>query len=155
VERVLGDLASRIEETQASIRVDPLPTIEADEGLLELLFQNLLSNAIKYRKPGEAPTIRVIARPTATTQGAKGGWVELTIEDEGIGFEPVYAEQIFRPFERLHGRREYEGSGVGLSICRRVVEQHGGTITADAVPGEGARFTVRLRVSHPEGESRR
>jgi PAS domain S-box-containing protein len=150
MERVLGDLAARIEETGASIEVDPLPTIDADESLIELLFQNLLSNAIKYRKAGEAPTVRVMVART-DAQGDEEGWLELTIEDEGIGFDPAYAEQIFRPFERLHGRAEYEGSGVGLSVCRRVAEHHGGTMVADATPQEGARFTVRLPATQSTG----
>lgn len=154
MERVLADLQERLEETGAAVQVDPLPTIDADEALMELVFQNLLANAIKYRKPEEPPSIRVIARALPATERAMAGWLELVFEDRGIGFDPVYADRIFRPFERLHGRGEYEGSGVGLSICRRVVEQHGGTIRADATPGEGARFTVRLPVSGLHGEVR-
>ncbi|MFP5212950.1 MAG: sensor histidine kinase [Acidobacteriota bacterium] len=117
-----------------------LPTIHADESQMRQLFQNLIGNGLKYHKEAEPPVIRLRARTEA-------GMCELTVEDEGIGFEERFAEKIFAPFQRLHGRSEYEGTGIGLAIARKIVERHGGTITARSKPGEGSTFTITLPVT--------
>jgi signal transduction histidine kinase len=112
------------------------------------LFQNLIGNALKYHAPGVAPTVNVRAETGAET-------CRITVADNGIGFEQQYAEQIFGVFTRLHGRSsEYEGSGIGLSVCRKIVDRHGGTIGAQAEPGKGATFTVELPVKHVETDNR-
>ena len=141
---VLRDLEGPVQESGAEIEVGSLPVVVADAAHMELLFQNLISNALKYREPDEPPRIRVRARPLEPPAGDDREWTRIEVTDNGIGFEQVYAEQIFRPFERLHGRGEYEGSGVGLSVCRRVVELHGGWIRARSAPGEGATFEIDL-----------
>ena len=109
------------------------------------LFQNLIVNALKFR--GAAPPVIRIGA-TARQQSdlpatARAGW-QIIVADNGIGFDAKYAERIFQPFERLHGRDVYEGTGIGLALCRRIVQRHGGTITADATPGAGACFTIHL-----------
>ncbi len=103
------------------------------------LLQNLLGNALKFAATDRPPRVTVELLPAVTPEV-----VTIVVGDNGIGFDPIYARRIFEPFERLHGRSGYDGTGIGLAISRRVVERHGGTITADATPGEGARFTVRL-----------
>lgn len=148
---VLSDLELRIEQGGAIVETGDLPTVQADPTQMRQLLQNLLSNALKFRHPERSLRIRVYARtvPAAAKSGAS---VELFVEDNGIGFEPQYAERIFGLFQRLHGRTEYEGSGVGLAICRKIVERHGGTCTATGVLGQGATFTVSLPVRQPAQE---
>jgi signal transduction histidine kinase len=136
---VLEDLEAQVESAGAVIRVGALPTIEADSLQMRQLMQNLISNAIKFRRPGVTPEIDVEATIRAE-------WVELTVSDNGIGFEPQYSHRIFRVFERLHGRSEYPGTGIGLALCRKIAERHGGTVIAEGDPGAGARFTVTLPV---------
>lgn len=150
VSGVLADLEVAIQETGARISVEPLPDVVADPSQLGILFQNLVANAIKFRKPGEAPLVRIRAsEPRADEHGTM--MRRLVVEDDGIGFEQQYAERIFTPFQRLHGRNEYEGSGVGLALCRRIAEHHNGWITAEGVPGKGSRFTLALPLPHNPG----
>jgi signal transduction histidine kinase len=104
------------------------------------LFQNLLSNALKYHRPDTPPQITVRGH-------IEDGWAEISVQDNGIGFDMAYVGRIFQPFQRLHGRSQYEGSGIGLAICRRIIERHHGEISAQSVPGEGATFTVRIPLS--------
>ena len=123
------------------VEVGELPVIEADALQMRQLLQNLLANALKYRRQDKPPVVRVgCLRPT-------GRHCTITVTDNGIGFNQEYAEKIFKMFERLHGRTEYAGSGIGLAICRTIVERHGGTITARSTAGEGATFTVTLPVT--------
>lgn len=151
VSEVLADLEVAIQETDARVSVEPLPEVVADASQLGILFQNLVANAVKFRKPGEAPTVRI--RPLEPTVDEHGATVRrIVVEDDGIGFEQQYAERIFTPFQRLHGRNEYEGSGVGLALCRRIAEHHNGWITAEGVPGEGSRFTLALPMPHGPGK---
>jgi PAS domain S-box-containing protein len=124
-------------ETGGRIEIDQMPIIEADETQMRQLFQNLIGNALKFRDQNK-PLIRVYG------QVADHGFYEIFVKDNGIGFGPEYAERIFIPFERLHGRSEYEGTGMGLAICRKIVERHGGTIRAESEPEKGATFIVRL-----------
>lgn len=137
---VLDDLSSQIAERAAIIESDPLPAIDADRTQMRQLLQNLIGNALKYAHPERRPRITVRAGPRA--EGAPG--VRLEIGDNGIGFEPRFAERIFEPFRRLHARHEYPGSGVGLAICRQITDRHGGTISARGEPGAGAMFIVEL-----------
>jgi signal transduction histidine kinase len=137
----LTDLRLRVEETAARVEIGPLPCVEASAVQMRQLLQNLLDNAIKYHRPGVPPVVHVQG---ADADAAGAGWVELTVSDEGIGFDSRHAERIFKPFQRLHGRGEYPGTGMGLAICRRIVERHGGRIEATAEPGAGATFRVLL-----------
>jgi len=139
LEAALTHLTQAVEESGASITHDPMPTIQVDRGQMVRLFQNLIGNALKYRKPNQPPKIHVSA------EQAGSEWV-ITVEDNGIGFDPEYASTIFMPFKRLHQVGEYPGSGVGLAICKRIVEAHGGRIWAESKPGEGATFRFTLPV---------
>jgi signal transduction histidine kinase len=142
VAQVLVDLELSIEETGATVAVAELPTIGADPVQMRQLMQNLLENALKFRRDGVVPRIDVHASVVE-------GVAELTVRDNGLGFEPKYATRIFRAFERLHGTSAYPGTGIGLALCRKIVERHHGTITADSRPGSGTTFTVRLPVQPP------
>ncbi|MEO8131180.1 MAG: ATP-binding protein [Bryobacteraceae bacterium] len=137
LEAALTHLTQAVQESGATITHDPLPTVQADRGQMVRLFQNLIGNALKYRKPDEAPKIHVSA------QQGDGEWV-IKVEDNGIGFDPEYATSIFTPFKRLHQAGDYPGTGVGLAICKRIVEAHGGRIWAESKPGEGAVFGFAL-----------
>jgi len=132
VETAIGQLAAALEEADAAVTHDPLPAVVAAHSQIVRLFQNLISNAIKYRSPGRKPTAHISARPEGTY------WV-ISVQDNGIGFAQQYAGSLFAPFKRLHGR-DYSGSGVGLAICRRIVENHGGRIWAESTVGEGSTF---------------
>ncbi len=141
----LSDLESRVAQTAGHIELGALPVLYADATQMRQLFQNLLGNALKFHRAGVPPVVR------AGSKGLPGGdrW-EVWVEDNGLGFEPQYAERIFGLFQRLHGRSEFEGTGIGLAICRKIVERHHGTIVATAVLGEGARFTLTLPYRQPE-----
>lgn len=136
VNSALANLGALIRETGARIRRAPLPEMEVDKTLITQVFQNLLGNALKFRKDGP-PNIDVTAEKT------NGRWV-LGIRDDGIGIEKEYREQIFAPFKRLHSIGEYEGSGIGLAVCRRIVERHGGNIWVESDPGRGSHFRFTL-----------
>jgi light-regulated signal transduction histidine kinase (bacteriophytochrome) len=146
-EEVLGDLEVRVLETGGSVEVGELPIIEADPMQMRQLIQNLVSNALKFHKPGIRPEVIVCAEWEDGDKSDPNTRVRLIVEDNGIGFEPQFKERIFQPFQRLHGRKEYEGSGIGLAICRKIVERHGGVIEAFGQPGEGAKFIVDLPAS--------
>lgn len=146
---VASDLDERTTSTGGRIEIfGRLPEVDADASQMRQLFQNLIANALKFQKPGVPPVVEVRAA-AATLPGASPAaapipaW-ELTVADNGIGFDEKYLDRIFQVFQRLHGRAEYEGTGVGLAICRKIVERHGGTITARSQPGEGATFVVTL-----------
>jgi PAS domain S-box-containing protein len=151
---VLTDLEVRIEQTKARIEVGDLPTIEADPLQMRQLLQNLIGNALKFQPPGAQPVVKIHAQTTRRDLGSGGETepgdelCELTIQDNGIGFDEKYNEKIFAVFQRLHGRNEYEGTGVGLAVCRRITDRHGGTLHARSKPGEGATFIVTMPVRH-------
>ncbi len=136
---VLDDLEVLIEQTGGSVTVGPLPKVRCDPTQVRQLVQNLVGNALKFHKPGEPPKVRIEELP-----GRKAGVVGFVVTDAGIGFEPRFANQIFGVFQRLHGRTAYEGSGVGLAVCKRIVERHGGQIVASSAPETGTRFEVYL-----------
>ncbi|MDX5346353.1 MAG: PAS domain S-box protein [Hymenobacteraceae bacterium] len=148
---VLSDLEVSIEQSGAEIKRTPLPEIDADPTQMRQLFQNLVSNAIKFRKENEKPVVTISSRPVqrkAHMTGTPGDQaVEITVEDNGIGFDEKYLGRIFHIFQRLEGQK-YEGSGIGLAICRKIAVRHGGDITARSKPGEGTRFIVTLATRH-------
>ena len=153
VSEAMDALYVAIQESGAEITVSPLPSILGDPLQLSQLFQNLLGNAIKFCRPNTIPSVQVTYKTLNFDQippqlipklNGSGPFAEIAISDKGIGFDAQYAERIFQVFQRLHGRNHYAGSGIGLSICRRVAENHGGTITATSQPGQGATFRVYL-----------
>ena len=137
---VISDLEVRIVKTGGEVHVGTLPVISADPTQMRQLFQNLIGNALKFHKPGEKPMVQV--RSVSNTDAE----CRIVVEDNGIGFEEQYLEKIFAPFQKLHGRREFEGTGLGLAICKKIVERHGGSITAESTPGVGSKFVVTLPV---------
>ena len=154
VEAVLSDLEVAIGEAGAVVRVDILPTVLGDASQLRQLFQNLLGNALKFRRVGTPPVIAVRAQVLAFSQlppsihppRVAPAYHCIEVVDNGIGFAEQYAERIFEVFQRLHGKNEYSGTGIGLAICQKVVANHGGAITAVSQPGQGSTFQVYLPV---------
>lgn len=153
---VVADLEARLEQVGGRVDLGGLPTIDADPLQMRQLFQNLIGNALKFRRPCAAPVVtlrgEIVAREK---EGAGPGdlapdMCRITVADNGIGFEDKYAERIFQVFQRLNNRSQYEGSGMGLAICRKIAERHGGAITAHGTPGQGATFIVRLPVTRPQ-----
>jgi len=145
---VIADLEVRIRETGGRVEAGPLPSVEADPVQMQQLFQNLIGNALKFHKKDVPPVVRIYNQP----EGAGAGNCRIVVEDNGIGFEEKYSEKIFAIFQRLHGREEYEGTGVGLAICRKIADRHSGTIVAGSVPGEGAKFIFTLPLKQKKGE---
>jgi PAS domain S-box-containing protein len=143
-DEVLRDLEILIQEKDAVIERERLPIIEGDALLLRQLFQNILVNALKFHKENEPPQISISSMVHAKSEDGDPARVVLMIEDQGIGFEPRHAEDIFAPFRRLHGCDKFEGTGIGLAICRRVVEQHDGKISAISCEGAGTTFVITL-----------
>lgn len=156
---VLSDLEVAIETKQAKVEVGPLPTIDADPLQMRQLFQNLISNALKFQKPGENPLVEIFSQTFLAIEGTLPNTLpgqavcEITLRDHGIGFDQKFADQIFVVFQRLHTRTEYEGTGIGLAVCRKITDRHGGQIVAHSVEGEGATFLVTLPVSQPTAET--
>ncbi|TMP28394.1 histidine kinase [Pseudoalteromonas rubra] len=148
METVLDDLEITISDANARIQVDPLPTIEGDPIQLHQLFLNLLSNAIKFRREGVPPQIAITmcktTAPSKLLEDIECDWLEIDLTDNGIGFAAEYSEKIFTPFQRLHTRKSYEGTGIGLAVCRRIVERHGGQISAHSIEGQGTTFRILL-----------
>lgn len=137
--QVLTDLKPSLQEHDAVVTHDPLPTVRAARGPLTQVFQNLIANAVKYRGP-EPPRIHV----SATRREA--AWM-FAVRDNGIGIDPQSAERIFVIFQRLHTRAEYPGSGIGLAICKKIVERHGGRIWVESRPGQGSTFHFTVPTS--------
>ena len=145
---VLGDLEVRIEKSGARVEVGELPAVHGDPTQMRQLMQNLLSNALKFQPRGAKPVVtissRVISPDKFDADGkARSSW-EISVKDNGIGFDEKHLEKIFAVFQRLHGRTEYEGTGIGLAVCRRIVDRHEGSITARSEPDKGATFIVTL-----------
>ena len=136
VKWTLENLRESIAASDASVQSDSLPLVAGNEAQLRHVFQNLIGNAIKYRRPGIAPLIRL----AALRDGADR---TICVRDNGIGIEPRHLQAVFAPFKRLHGR-EIPGTGIGLAICRKIIEAHGGRIWVDSVPGEGSAFCFSL-----------
>ncbi len=146
VREVISDLEVRIEQLGGRIEVANLPTIDADPTQCRQLMQNLIGNALKFHRDEEPPVVKIRG------QFLDGDEWQITVEDNGIGFDEQYADRIFGIFQRLHGRSEYEGTGVGLAICRKIVERHGGTISTRSAPGEGSTFILTMPARQPKGE---
>ncbi|MFC4426004.1 PAS domain-containing sensor histidine kinase [Deinococcus navajonensis] len=141
VRGTLSDLEVQIQRQGAQVRVGPLPVVVGDATQLGQLMQNLIGNALKFRR--EAP-------PVVEVQAQReGDFWRIEVQDNGLGFDEKYLDRIFTPFQRLHGRGTFEGTGMGLTICRKIVERHGGTLTARSAPGEGSTFIARLPVRQP------
>ena len=138
-DRVELNLEKLIEENGAVFTQDKLPTLNVDEVQITQLYQNLISNAIKFRKKDEPPRIHLGAAKD------NGRWT-LSVEDNGIGMDPRYTDRIFVLFQRLHSKEEYQGTGIGLAVSKRIVERHGGRIWVESAPGEGSKFLFTLRV---------
>lgn len=148
---VLEDLETRIEDTGATVVLDKLPKIDADAMQIRQLLQNLIGNALKFHMEGRPPVVKIHAE-VDISQPKQTRLITLSIEDNGVGFDEKYRDRIFAVFQRLHTRESYEGTGIGLAVCRKIVERHGGTISASSHPGKGATFTVTLPVHHKKGE---
>jgi chemotaxis family two-component system sensor kinase Cph1 len=140
--RVLDNLKVATAESGAVVTHDPLPRVEADSGQLAQLFQNLVSNAIKFH--GQAPP-----RIHVGVSHANGEWL-FSVHDNGIGFDAKYADRIFMIFQRLHNRLAYPGTGIGLAICKKIVEHNGGRIWAESEPGQGSTFKFTLPMNSEE-----
>lgn len=154
-QQALADLATRFEETQGCVNLGALPTLEADATQIRQLLQNLIDNALKYGQDDVPPVVTVsseIVREEDALWPEGRDMCQIKVQDNGIGFEEKYAERIFAPFQRLHSRGRYDGTGIGLAICRKIAERHGGRILAQSVSGEGSVFTVLLPIHQPEGE---
>ncbi len=142
-EEVVGDLEARINATGGSVKLGDLPSLEADPLQMRQLFQNLIANALKFHREGVPPLVQVFSeriwRGTIHSE-----YCRITFKDNGIGFDEKYIDRIFTPFQRLHGRNEYEGTGIGLAVCRKIVERHGGTLAVTSKMGEGSAFYADL-----------
>jgi signal transduction histidine kinase len=133
-----------VERTGGTVNVHELPTINADPLQMRQLLQNLIGNALKFHKPDVLPIITVSCQIVERNDGTN--LCHITVADNGIGFDEKYLERIFHPFQRLHTNKEYEGTGIGLSLCRSIVQRHHGQLTAHSVKGEGATFVVTLPI---------
>ncbi|MBL8160288.1 PAS domain-containing protein [Candidatus Saccharibacteria bacterium] len=149
VNEVVDDLQIRVERCEGVVEVGDLPTILADPLQMRQLFQNLIGNALKFHREDVAPVVKVSAG-LEQDGGTGQQMIRLEVADNGIGFEEKYLDRIFSVFQRLHGRDAYEGTGIGLAVCRKIVERHGGCITASSVPGEGSKFTIMLPLENKE-----
>jgi light-regulated signal transduction histidine kinase (bacteriophytochrome) len=150
VREVISDLEVTIEQAGGRMEIGELPSIDADPLQMRQLFQNLIANALKFRRAGETPVVRISSELLTATDYSLAGArprdkiVKVKIQDNGIGFDPKFADQIFVVFQRLHTKQEYEGTGIGLAVCRKITDRHGGSIVAHSQEGHGATFEVTL-----------
>lgn len=138
---VVADLELHVERAGGRVEAGDMPTIDADPTQMRQLLQNLINNALKFHEPDKKPIVKIHSQLMNET-------CKITVEDNGIGFDEKYLDRIFAVFQRLHGRGQYDGTGVGLTICQKIAERHGGSITAKSTPGQGATFIVTLQVKH-------
>ena len=150
---VLEDLEGRIELVKGRVEVGALPVIDAEPLQMRQLLQNLIGNALKFRRPEVPPVVKVEAQIIPDPDSAEKKLCRLTVSDNGIGFEEKYLDRIFDAFQRLHTRNEYEGTGMGLAIVRKIALYHGGDITAKSKPGEGSSFIMTIPAAHPRKET--
>jgi len=157
---IVSDLEVSIQQVNGTVQIDQLPTIEADSAQMGQLFQNLISNALKFHRDGVPPRVKMWSayaqgrEPNTGLNGIDSPQCSICVEDNGIGFDEQYLVQIFQPFQRLVGRDQYEGTGMGLAICKKIVERHGGNITARSTPGQGTAFTITLPCRQANKEAR-
>jgi two-component system sensor kinase FixL len=144
VSQVVSDLNVRIEKAGARVEVEGLPTIDADPTQMRQLLHNLIDNALKFHREDSPPVVKVRTHAGFGETLSANGHFQIVVEDNGIGFDDRHVDRIFQVFQRLHGRSDYEGTGIGLATCRKIVERHGGSISAQSAPGQGARFIVSL-----------
>jgi signal transduction histidine kinase len=150
LEEVKTNLRELIEDNKAVIEKSPLPTLNVVPLQFSQLFSNIIANAIKYRKPGINPLIKITAEivPVSEIQVEAAflndKYWRIQVKDNGIGFEQEYADKIFELFQRLHGKAEYEGTGIGLAICKKIIQNHRGFIKAEGQPGVGSTFNIYL-----------
>ncbi len=153
---VLSDLEVSIADTNATVQVAPLPTVLGNASRLGQLMQNLIANALKFRQAGRAPVIQIDVRSAQPGElpdglpGTRAYWL-ITVADNGLGFDEKYRDRIFQPFQRLHNAATYGGTGIGLAICQRVVESHGGAVAVSSHLGEGTTFMLFLPVYQAAG----
>jgi PAS domain S-box-containing protein len=150
VREVLSDLGGRLTAVGGQVEVGVLPVVAGDPLQMRQLFQNLIGNALKFHWPHSAPLVKVDLGEDNGLGPPPAGFCRIQVEDDGIGFDPSLGDKLFQPFQRLHGEGGYEGTGIGLALCKRIVERHGGTIEAASKPGRGARFTFTLPLAPPE-----
>lgn len=149
MEDVIADLQVRIEESEGRVEVSALPTIDADAVQMRRLLQNLVDNALKFHRESEAPLVKVYGEVMEDEVNV----CQITVADNGIGFDRKYMAKVFAPFQRLHGQSEYEGTGMGMAICRKIAERHNGQIMADSEPDQGTTFTITLPVRQSQREA--
>ena len=144
VTHALQDLETLLTESNGQVRIQQLPTLDADLFQMRQLFQNLIGNALKFHKKDLPPVVIL------SSQHKSRGFWEITVEDNGIGFDEKYHDRIYKPFQRLHAQSKYEGSGIGLAVCKKIVDRHGGKITAKSFPQQGTTFTITLPEKQPQ-----
>jgi signal transduction histidine kinase len=144
---VVNDLEAQVQAAQGVVEVGPLPTIDADPLQIRQVLQNLIGNALKFHLPANSPVVKVYAEVGPASASEEQQCV-LSVEDNGIGFNEKYLDRIFTVFQRLHGKDDYKGTGIGLAVVRKIVERHGGSVTARSREGEGATFIVTLPLRH-------
>ena len=155
---VVSELESTIQEKNAVVKIEELPTLYVNPNLMRLLYFNLINNSLKYSKKDVAPLIRIYSEPATVNEKLNGvetkkKYCRIFVSDNGIGFEQEFSEQIFDMFRRLHNHTEYEGTGIGLTLCKKIVEVHNGFISAKSALGEGATFIVSLPMIEQEKPS--
>ena len=154
---VMEDLEVRLDETGGKVEIGALPIVNADQSQMRQLFQNLIGNALKYCRDEVPPIVQISAEITGNCESPegsdRGACYRIEVADNGMGFEDKYRERIFGIFQRLHGRGRYEGTGVGLAVCKKICERHGGSITALSKPGAGSTFVITLPIEEHDSES--
>jgi len=141
VETVLDDLETRIKESKGVVNINNLPNSESEPVQIHQLFLNIIGNALKFHREGIPPVVNL------NSVKKENGFWEISVEDNGIGIEEEYLDRIFKPFERLHGRSAYEGTGIGLTICNKIVSRHGGSIKVKSAPNKGSIFIISFRLA--------
>jgi light-regulated signal transduction histidine kinase (bacteriophytochrome) len=147
---VVEDLEGRIELVKGRVELGALPVIDAEALQMRQLLQNLIGNALKFRRPEEPPVVKIEAQIISAPDTPAKKLCRLTVSDNCIGFDEKYLDRIFNVFQRLHTRNEYEGTGMGLAIVRKIALYHGGDITAKSKPGQGSTFILTIPVAHPK-----
>jgi signal transduction histidine kinase len=153
MKELVEDFEDQINQKKAVVKIDNLPTIDAIPSQLRQVFQNLLSNALKFVRSGITPEIKISVDLVSTndlksTRDENGEYCRIIFADNGIGFNQTYTDRIFLIFQRLHASSDYEGTGIGLAIAKKIIEQHGGRIGATSIENQGSEFTFTLPLTH-------